>query len=120
MIDKSKLFRIAHSILKRTQAASFSEALRMAWKAAKIYARMLVGVAHFTFRKANGTIVMLPALSATSITTRRATVATRNARQTASAFGTWKSRHFVHSTLQLSSNWKEDDTDRRTGSGNHR
>ncbi len=56
MIDKSKLFRMAHSILKRSHAGSFSEALRMAWKAAKVYARMLVGVAHFTFRKANGEI----------------------------------------------------------------
>lgn len=56
MIDKSKLFRMAHSILKRSQVGSFSEALRMAWKAAKIYARMLMGVAHFTFRKANGEI----------------------------------------------------------------
>ena len=56
MIDKSKLFRIAHSILKRAHAGSFSEALRLAWKASKIYARMLKGVAHFTFRKANGEI----------------------------------------------------------------
>lgn len=56
MIDKSKLFRIAHSILKRAQAASFNEALRMAWKASKVYASMLVGVTHFTFRKANGEI----------------------------------------------------------------
>lgn len=56
MIDKSKLFRIAHSILKRSQASSFSEALKMAWKAIKVYARMLVGEAVFTFRKANGEI----------------------------------------------------------------
>lgn len=56
MIDKSRLFRIAHSILKRSQAGSFSEALRMAWKAIKIYAKMLVGEVVFTFRKANGEI----------------------------------------------------------------
>ena len=56
MIDKSRLFRIAHSILKRSQAGNFSEALRMAWKAIKVYAKMLVGEAVFTFRKANGEI----------------------------------------------------------------
>lgn len=56
MIDKSKLFRIAHSILKRTQVGSFSEALRLAWKAIKIYAGMLMGEVTFTFRKANGEI----------------------------------------------------------------
>lgn len=56
MIDKSKLFRIAHSILKRAQVNSFSEALRLAWKAIKIYAGMLVGEVSFTFRKANGEV----------------------------------------------------------------
>ncbi|WP_301856114.1 SH3 beta-barrel fold-containing protein [uncultured Duncaniella sp.] len=56
MIDKSKLFRIAHSILKRAHVGSFSEALRLAWKAVKIYAGMLVGEVKFTFRKANGEI----------------------------------------------------------------
>ena len=56
MIDKSKLFRIAHSILKRANVGSFSEALRLAWKAVKIYAGMLVGEVKFTFRKANGEI----------------------------------------------------------------
>lgn len=56
MIDKSRLFKIAHSILRRSKASSFSEALRMAWKAIKVYSQMLVGKATFTFRKANGEI----------------------------------------------------------------
>lgn len=56
MIDKSRLFKIAHSIIKRSKASSFSEALKMAWKAIKVYSQMLVGTAKFTFRKANGEI----------------------------------------------------------------
>lgn len=56
MIDKSRLFRIAHSILKRSQVGTFSDALRLAWKAIKIYAGMLVGEVTFSFRKANGEI----------------------------------------------------------------
>lgn len=56
MIDKSKLFKIAHSIQKRTPLATFGDALRMAWKAIKIYYGMLVGKVAFTFKKANGEI----------------------------------------------------------------
>ena len=56
MIDKSKLFKIAHSIIRREQAKSFSEALRMAWKAIKVYSQLLTGKVAFTFRKANGEI----------------------------------------------------------------
>lgn len=56
MINKSKLFKIAHSIIKRGKATDFSTALKMAWKAIKVYTKMLVGKAEFTFRKANGEI----------------------------------------------------------------
>lgn len=56
MIDKSKLFKMAHSMMKREMVATFSEALRKAWKAIKIYAKMLLGEATFTFLKANGEV----------------------------------------------------------------
>lgn len=55
-IDRKKLFKIAHSIWKKAKATSFGEALRMAWKAIRIYSEMLVGEVHFTFVKANGEV----------------------------------------------------------------
>lgn len=55
-VNKSKLFKIAHAIIRKGQATSFSEALKYAWKAIKIYSRMLVGNVSFTFRKVNGEI----------------------------------------------------------------
>lgn len=54
-VNKSQLFKMAHAVVKRT-GKTFSEALRTAWKAAKIYAKMLVGTAEFSFRKLDGSI----------------------------------------------------------------
>lgn len=55
-INKSKLFKIAHAILRKAQVATWSEALKAAWKAVKVYTQMLVGNAEFSFRKVNGEI----------------------------------------------------------------
>lgn len=55
-IDRSKLFKIAHAIIRKAQATSFSEALKYAWKAIRIYTRMKVGKVEFSFRKLDGTI----------------------------------------------------------------
>lgn len=55
-VNKSKLFKIAHAIIKKGEAASFSEALKSAWKAIKVYARLLVGKVEFTFKKVNGEV----------------------------------------------------------------
>lgn len=55
-VNKSKLFKIAHAILRKGQVETFSQALKAAWKAVKIYTRMLVGTVEFTFRKVNGEI----------------------------------------------------------------
>lgn len=55
-VNKSKLFKIAHAIIKKGEASSFSEALKSAWKAIRVYSRMLVGKVSFTFKKVNGEI----------------------------------------------------------------
>lgn len=55
-IDKSKLFKIAHAIIRKAQASCFSEALKLAWKAIKIYTQMQTGKVEFTFKKLDGTI----------------------------------------------------------------
>lgn len=55
-VNKSKLFKIAHSIFRKGQVATFAEALQKAWKAIKVYTEMLTGTVTFTFRKVNGEI----------------------------------------------------------------
>lgn len=55
-INKSKLFKIAHAILRKGEAKNFSEALKSAWKAIRVYSGMLVGNVKFTFKKVNGEI----------------------------------------------------------------
>lgn len=55
-VNKSKLFKVAHAILRKSQAGSFSEALKLAWKAMKVYTGMLLGKVTFTFKKVNGEI----------------------------------------------------------------
>lgn len=53
-VNKSKLFRVAHAILRKGQVANLSDALKMAWKAVKIYTKMLTGKVEFSFKKLNG------------------------------------------------------------------
>lgn len=55
-VNKSKLFKVAYAILRKAQASTFSEALKAAWKAMKVYTSMLTGKVEFTFRKVNGEI----------------------------------------------------------------
>ncbi|MDE6007717.1 MAG: SH3 beta-barrel fold-containing protein [Muribaculaceae bacterium] len=55
-VNKSKLFKIAHAILRKAQVSTWSEALKAAWKAMKVYTRMLTGRVEFTFRKVNGEV----------------------------------------------------------------
>lgn len=55
-VNKSKLFKIAHAILKKGEAENFSKALKSAWKAIKVYSLLLVGNVEFTFKKVNGEI----------------------------------------------------------------
>lgn len=55
-VNKSKLFKIAHAIMKKGEATNFSEALKAAWKAIRVYSNMLVGKVNFTFKKVNGEI----------------------------------------------------------------
>ncbi|WP_289872854.1 SH3 beta-barrel fold-containing protein [uncultured Duncaniella sp.] len=55
-INRSKLFKIAHAIIRKSQVASFSEALRLAWKAIRIYTQMQIGKVEFSFRKLDGTV----------------------------------------------------------------
>lgn len=55
-VNKSKLFKIAHTIIRKGQVATWSQALKAAWKAMKVYTMMLVGNVEFTFKKVNGEI----------------------------------------------------------------
>lgn len=55
-VNKSKLFKIAHAILRKEQVNSWSQALKAAWKAMKVYTNMLVGNVEFSFKKVNGEI----------------------------------------------------------------
>ena len=55
-IDKSSLFRTAHAIYKRAETSSFAEALKYAWKALKLKARMAMEVVEFQYKKLNGEI----------------------------------------------------------------
>lgn len=55
-INLSSLMKAAHAAYKAGKAASWSEALKAAWKAMKLKAKMAAGVVKFAFRKADGTI----------------------------------------------------------------
>ena len=55
-IDKSALFEVANAIYTGKKATSFSEALKMAWKAAKLQIALASGEVKFCYRKCNGEI----------------------------------------------------------------
>ncbi len=55
-INKSQLFKMAHTMLRKAEASNFSEALRKAWKVMKLHARMLAGKVEFSYRKMDGGI----------------------------------------------------------------
>lgn len=51
---KTKLFKMAWAM--RSQFETFAEALKQAWKVAKLYAQMLIGNVKFQYRKVDGSI----------------------------------------------------------------
>jgi hypothetical protein len=55
-VNKSKLFKVAHAILRKSEVTTWSEALKAAWKAMKVYTNMLIGKVEFSFRKVNGEV----------------------------------------------------------------
>lgn len=55
-VNKSQLMSAAHVMFRKGDFKTFGEALKQAWKAYKIKARMAVDVVEFTFKKANGEI----------------------------------------------------------------
>ncbi len=55
-IDKSVLFKIANAIYHSHKAATISDALKIAWKAAKLQVRLAAGEVKFKYRKLNGEV----------------------------------------------------------------
>lgn len=55
-VNKSLVMKAAWEAVRNNKVASFAEALKKAWQAYKIKAQMMVGVAKFAFRKANGEV----------------------------------------------------------------
>lgn len=55
-VDKSTLFKVANAIYAGNKASSFSEALKMAWRAAKLQMALAAGEVKFRYRKCNGEI----------------------------------------------------------------
>lgn len=55
-IDKSALFKIANAIYHSHKAATISDALKMAWKAAKLQVNLAAGEVKFQYRKLNGEV----------------------------------------------------------------
>lgn len=55
-VDKSALFKVANAIYSGKKAITFGEALKMAWKAAKLQIALAAGEVKFRYRKCNGEI----------------------------------------------------------------
>ena len=55
-INKSMVMQAAWAVLKHKEAKTFSEALKMAWRAFKLRAKMALGVVKFSYRKLNGEV----------------------------------------------------------------
>lgn len=53
-IDKSNVFRVANAIYHDHKARTLSEALKMAWKAAKLQSQLALGEVRFQYQKLNG------------------------------------------------------------------
>ena len=54
--NKSLIMKAAHIIFRNGESQTFSEALKKAWKAYKLKARLAAGVVEFAFRNLNGEI----------------------------------------------------------------
>lgn len=55
-VDKSSIFKIANAIYHSHKAETMGEALKMAWRAAKLQTRLAAGEVKFRYRKMNGEI----------------------------------------------------------------
>lgn len=55
-VNKSTVFKTANEIYRSRKANSLGEALKMAWKAAKLQLQLAAGEAKFRYRKMNGEI----------------------------------------------------------------
>lgn len=55
-INKSQLFKMAHTMLRKAEVANLSQALRKAWQVMKLHAQMLVGKVEFSYRKTTGEV----------------------------------------------------------------
>ena len=55
-INKSMVMKAAWETIRKHKASTFAEALRKAWQAYKLKAKMALGAVKFTFRKTNGEI----------------------------------------------------------------
>lgn len=55
-INKSMVMKAAWMVLRKKEAGSFAEALKKAWRAYKLKAKMAFGEVSFTFKKTNGEI----------------------------------------------------------------
>lgn len=55
-VDKSSIFKTANAIRRSQNGLSIAEALKMAWKAAKLQTELAVGEVRFSYRKVNGEI----------------------------------------------------------------
>ena len=53
---KSQIFTLAHAIKNANPALSFSESLKLAWKATKLKMLLRLGEVEFTFLKKNGEV----------------------------------------------------------------
>ncbi len=53
-INKSMVMKAAWMVFAKKEAGSFAEALKKAWKAYKLKAKMALGVVSFSFKKTNG------------------------------------------------------------------
>lgn len=53
-INKSSVFKTANAIYRAEKAPTLSEALKMAWRAAKLQMALAAGEVKFQYRKMNG------------------------------------------------------------------
>lgn len=55
-VDKSSIFKVANAICRSRKEITIGEALKMAWKAAKLQIELAAGEVKFRYRKVNGEI----------------------------------------------------------------
>ncbi len=55
-VDKSSIFKVANAIRRSQNGLTIGEALKMAWKAAKLQVELAAGEVRFRYRKVNGEV----------------------------------------------------------------